>query len=97
MLGGEGWTPNIWENLGWHCSVQNGCITVHIHPSNGAVTYAAWVEPGVVIGHAAVQIISPYCATPNEALKLAQEETLKVISAMANAMTVLQQCITVKS
>jgi hypothetical protein len=29
---GTGWQPNVWENLGWHCSVTSPCgrVTVHI-------------------------------------------------------------------
>jgi hypothetical protein len=29
---GAGWSPNVWENLGWHCSVTSPCgrVTVHV-------------------------------------------------------------------
>ncbi len=32
---GAGWTPNVWENLGWHYSVISPCGRIKIHPSEG--------------------------------------------------------------
>lgn len=26
---GAGWTPNVWENLGWHFSAKKGKLEVH--------------------------------------------------------------------
>lgn len=25
---GDGWTPSVWENLGWHWSVEKGAMTI---------------------------------------------------------------------
>lgn len=29
---GKGWTPNVWENLGWHHSAISACGRIKVHP-----------------------------------------------------------------
>lgn len=26
---GKGWKARVWENLGWHCAVENGVLKIH--------------------------------------------------------------------
>lgn len=33
---GKGWKSRVWENLGWHCAVENGVLKVH--PSSSGYT-----------------------------------------------------------
>jgi hypothetical protein len=34
-LMGEGWTTQVWENLGWHWEVISPCGRLKVHPSRG--------------------------------------------------------------
>ena len=55
---GPGWSPRVWENLGWHCSVLDptGALKVYVnHSGKGVITYSAhlggenggrWVKSG---------------------------------------------------
>lgn len=38
---GEGWQPEVWENLGWHWIIKNG--NLEIHPCRDG-TYEAWLQ-----------------------------------------------------
>lgn len=35
---GEGWTPRVWENCGWHYSAENGVASMHEYLDRGAET-----------------------------------------------------------
>jgi hypothetical protein len=43
---GDGWTPNVFENLGWYYDASNGIgrITTSIDHRDGSVTYTAWIN-----------------------------------------------------
>ena len=43
---GPGWTPKVWENLGWHYAVRSPCDRLSVHPSYGAGFTAYLNEPG---------------------------------------------------
>lgn len=49
---GPGWTPRVWENMGWHWSVISPCKRIKIHPNiywkTGKIeSYTAFLgEPG---------------------------------------------------
>lgn len=30
---GAGWSTRVWENLGWHYSVQSPCRRIRVHPN----------------------------------------------------------------
>jgi len=44
---GDGWEPEIWENLGWHARVNSSCgrISVHIPLLPRDVSYMAFLGP----------------------------------------------------
>lgn len=46
---GKGWKLRVWENLGWHYSVQCGTIAVHAshHSSDGKVLYSTLMSTNV--------------------------------------------------
>lgn len=51
---GKGWTPRVWENLGWHYEALFGepvpgshnvaLIEVAVHHYNGVADYTAWLQ-----------------------------------------------------
>lgn len=66
---GPGWEPRVWENMGWHYSVQKGVIEIHtnFHKSYpGGVSYS-------VFFNTAKQFVTSSC-TPEAALRLALDE-----------------------
>lgn len=42
---GIGWRSRVWENLGWHCAVENGVLK--IHPSSSGYTVLIGEEESV--------------------------------------------------
>jgi len=56
---GKGWEPKLTHNLGWHCKVVNGHVTIHYFDdrsgNNHADEYSAWIE--FDLGSQTVQII----------------------------------------
>jgi hypothetical protein len=72
---GTGWTPRVWENLGWHYCVNspNGCIKVY--PS---------IHKGIVIGYSALMGDSDSVAgTFVEHSTKSPEEAIKKVNATA--------------
>ena len=59
---GLGWTPRVWENLGWHYEVRSPCGRLSVHPS-GAGFIAFLGEPGGIGGRWA-----QHGDTPREAI-----------------------------
>ncbi|KKL25037.1 hypothetical protein LCGC14_2409320 [marine sediment metagenome] len=60
---GPGWEPEVWENLGWHYSVQSPCKRLSVSPSLGS--FMAFLgEPGGIGGR-----WSAHGETPQEAIK----------------------------
>lgn len=39
---GEGWEPEVWENLGWHYRVSRGAFEVHRDKRDGS--FDAWFQ-----------------------------------------------------
>jgi len=39
---GEGWTENVWKNIGWHFSTQSPCgrLTIYAHEQNGVIVFS---------------------------------------------------------
>jgi len=81
---GDGWRPDVWENLGWHYVVTKGDHPHHrgiaeVHPSFVRPGYphpddgkfSAWINSATDgIG----QVITEYFADPVEAMGLALQE-----------------------
>lgn len=40
---GVGWTTRVWENLGWHWSVERGGVKIHAEVWHGRTTYTAFL------------------------------------------------------
>lgn len=95
---GDGWTPDVWENLGWHYSVRKG--TARIYPSEdrnkgfdpehgfGVRSYMAMVNvPATVGGNGgtAVQFIA-HAAQPEDALGFAVQDGRTVERRIADAL-----------
>jgi hypothetical protein len=38
---GEGWTPRVWENLGWHYSAMSSSDTISVHQTYSNNRYLA--------------------------------------------------------
>jgi len=90
---GEGWSTDIWENLGWHYAAKNKCMKVYAHRNHGGGwTYSAWIEPDVEIGNAVVQIIE-YSDDPNDALGTAKQKAWEVIHRIRAALTDLEDVL----
>jgi hypothetical protein len=50
---GSGWTTRVWENMGWHYSVQSPCRRIRVHPPHeraGDTTYSAFLGDRDSIG-----------------------------------------------
>ena len=51
---GRGWTPHVWENLGWHHAAVSPCGRVKVHPAAGgwnAFLSGAGQSGGLWVGH----------------------------------------------
>lgn len=51
---GSGWSPEIWENLGWHWAAISPCGRIKVHPSSATGFHAFLGEPGCAGGRWAV-------------------------------------------
>ncbi len=62
---GKGWTPDVWENLGWHYAVISPCGRIKVHPSisGGDASLAFLGERGSSGGR-----WSQHGATPEKAI-----------------------------
>ena len=40
---GDGWTPRVWENMGWHYAAMKGCATVYPPNAEGG-EYRAYLN-----------------------------------------------------
>ncbi len=55
---GPGWVPQVWENLGWHCSAESPCDRLSVQPlSTGFIAFLG--EPGAMGGRWAEQGYTP--------------------------------------
>lgn len=59
---GDGWTPRVWENMGWHYEVVNGIIEVKTSKHRGKTEYSAWCQ-------SSPQVIGESCSTPQAAIR----------------------------
>lgn len=47
---GEGWEPDVWENLGWHFKVTKGLLEVYVHDDHSgrrpklATSFTAYLQ-----------------------------------------------------
>ena len=39
---GRGWTPRVWENLGWHHAAISPCKRIKVHPSGSRSVRDGW-------------------------------------------------------
>jgi len=88
---GDGWEPFVHENLGWHYRVVKGITTIYEYEGgDGLKSYSAWIEPrGVKIGErrkTLKQFIVQQQETPEEALRLAQQEARGFLLELAEAL-----------
>ena len=85
---GDGWEPHVFENLGWHCKVKKGCASVW--PARDG--FLARIEPGVVIGHAALQFIAEG-ETPEDALGFAVQDARTTMSRVNDALAIVNDVL----
>ena len=78
---GDGWTPRVWENLGWHYSVRSPCDRIRVHPHHhkGAVySYCAYLgEKGGIGGKWTASHKNPKKAV-ERVIKEAQKDLAKL-------------------
>ncbi|TPL42663.1 MULTISPECIES: hypothetical protein [unclassified Mesorhizobium] len=97
---GDGWQVKIWENLGWHYTVEKGHVTIHVNEDRNAPfdpqagypvrSYSAWIQPGVVIADHVIQIIEA-AENPEDALGFAVQAARTAMSRMAAALEALHE------
>lgn len=57
---GEGWQPEVWENLGWHYKAVSPLGGIKVHPIAGSSSYVAFYgEPGRAGGSYTVDHADP--------------------------------------
>lgn len=83
---GQGWSPVVWENAGWHAKVEKGCAEVlfdDLGPS-GDQSYSAWINAGG-------DCFIARAATPEDALGFAvQEARTKIVRTNADLADLLE-------
>lgn len=84
---GDGWEPDVFENLNWYYAVKKGCVTVRPEAGN-SLSYSAWIEPNVVLNRTAVQVIA-YGPTPEDALGNAIQDARTMIARFDDALSFL--------
>lgn len=67
-----GWTPRVWENMGWHWNIEKGVCS--IHPSHFEERYTAYFN-------STWQVLG-YGSSPNEALGKAIREVRRRVRAL---------------
>lgn len=67
---GDGWGPEVWENLGWHWRITNGAFTMY-EDRDGK--YSAWFD---LTG---ITKIIVEAATPKDALGLVRQDARTLI------------------
>ncbi len=89
---GEGWEPDVWENLGWHWRVKKGVATIY-GPDRHRKEYSAWLSvdgveyTGQQVQHTC-QVIE--CAeTPEDALGIATQKMRTFERRIANSLAAL--------
>jgi hypothetical protein len=97
---GDGWVPEVWENLGWHYKIVKGRVTIHVNemktmpfdPVTGYSVrgYSAWIEPNIVLNNHHVQIIEK-ADTPEDALGFAVQSARTLMSRMRDVLDVLNE------
>jgi hypothetical protein len=79
---GDGWAPHVWENMGWHWSIQKGCVTIR----KEGLRYSAWIEPRLEsAGRTMVQFIE-YADTPEDALGFATQAARTHVARLNHAL-----------
>lgn len=73
------WTPRVWENLGWHCSVSNKTLRIDLHTRNTRDFSAFLQISGPWGGNLVEHGGSPEVAIKN-ALKTAKTQLKPLIS-----------------
>lgn len=78
---GDGWEPEVWENLGWFWRVSKGAFDVREDHGEYSVTFN-----GPSVGHFVVQI-SASAETPEDAIGFATQDARTLIRRIEDALT----------
>ena len=74
LMDGDDWSLRIWENLGWHYGVSNGCLSV-LQSSSG---YHCMMGKRMGTGEM-LWSINSHALDPNEAVRIQVDEAERVL------------------
>jgi len=80
---GPGWTPHVWENLGWHYSVLSPCRRLKIHPGGG--TFTAFLGSAASSGG----VFAETARTPRAAIAAVRA---RAAAQLAESIAMLEAC-----
>lgn len=92
---GDGWEPDVWENLGWHYKITKGKVSIHANrrgSGGDAYSYSAWIEPGVVLRGITFQVIADG-QTPEDALGNAVQDARTAMSRLTETLDFLNDVV----